>query len=164
MLAALAAAWAPPALAEPAATVCPRLEGPPVLYLRVTGQSTQTCDLKGLMSLPAQELTTALPPELGLPGGNRWLGVPLRLLVERLGGTPASALQLIALNDYTVGIPWSDLQQYDPVLAYQRDGRPMSVRDKGPLILIYPFDAHPGLRTQHYLNRSIWQVNALTLK
>ena len=40
----------------------------------------------------------------------------------------------------------------------------MSVRDKGPLILIYPFDSHPSLRAQMHFNRSIWQVNGLSLQ
>jgi hypothetical protein len=157
-----ASAW--PALAQPAGAVCPRPQGTPMLHLRPADRAAQACDLKALMALPASELTTALPPELGLPGRHGWRGVPLKLLAERLGGGPANTVQLTALNDYTVTIPWSDLLQYDPILAYQRDGQAMSVREKGPLILIYPFDTHPGLRTQHYRNRTIWQVNAVTLK
>lgn len=153
-----------PALAQSDGALCPQPQGVPVLHLRPADQVARACDLQGLMALPAKELATSLPPELGLSGRHRWQGVPLRLLAERLGGGPASAVQLTALNDYTVTIPWSDLLQYDPILAYQRDGQPMSVRDKGPLILIYPFDTHRGLRTQLYRNRTIWQVNALTLK
>lgn len=163
----LSLAWAlaiAPALAQPAAEACPKPEGPVVLQLRIAGKAPQGCDLKSLMALPARELTTALPDDLGLPGRSRWLGVSLRQLVERLGAGPADTVQLAALNDYTVTIPWSDLQQYDPVLAYHRNGQAMSVREKGPLILVYPFDSHPGLHTQHHINRSIWQVNAVTLK
>ena len=161
---ALWAALALPALAEPAAGPCPAPAGPPLIQLRTAGKALQGCDLKGLMALPEREVSTTLPRELGIAGKHRWTGVSLKRLVERLGGGPADTVQLGALNDYTVTIPWSDLQQYDPVLAYQRGGQAMSVRDKGPLILIYPFDAHPGLRTQNYVNRTIWQVNALTLK
>ena len=38
------------------------------------------------------------------------------------------------------------------------------VREKGPMMLIYPFDAYPELHAQQYLNRSIWQLHAITVK
>ena len=120
--------------------------------------------MAGLQALPQRELVTSLPPSLGNTGVHRWQGVSLRLLAERLGGGPGSVLQLEAINDYAVTVPWSDLVRYDPIVAYQRNGQALTVREKGPMILIYPFDAHPELNTQQYLNRSIWQVNAITVK
>ncbi len=89
-------------------------------------------------------------------GEHRWTGVPLRHLVELLGGGERSRIVLTALNDYAVEIPWSDLLRYNPVLAYRRDGQRMGIRDKGALILISPFDAHPALQQgQDYVNRTI---------
>ena len=46
---------------------------------------------------------------------------------------------------------------------YQRNGVTLSVRERGPMMLIYPFDSHPELHTQQYLNRSIWQVRQITV-
>lgn len=40
----------------------------------------------------------------------------------------------------------------------------LSVREKGPMMLIYPFDTYPELHAQQYLNRSIWQIHAITIK
>lgn len=34
----------------------------------------------------------------------------------------------------------------------------MSVRDKGPLFLIYPFDDNPDLFDEVYFGRSVWQI------
>ena len=93
-----------------------------------------------------------------------WKGVPLRQLVEMLGGGEHSHIQLTALNDYSIRIPWSDLVRYDPIVAYSRNHQRMGIRDKGPLILIYPFDGNPQLQTQEYLNRTIWQVNAISVR
>lgn len=126
--------------------------------------ASQACDLNGLENLPAKEIVTTLPAALGLAGEHRWKGVSLRHLVERLGGGENSQILLGALNDYTIEIPWSDLVHHDPILAYSRDGERISIRDKGPLILIYPFGTHPRLKGQDYLNRSIWQVHAITVR
>jgi len=126
--------------------------------------SAQVCDLNGLEKLPAHAIATALPPALGMPGVQHWKGVSLRQLVEMLGGGEHSHIQLTALNDYSIHIPWSDLVRYDPIVAYSRNHQRMGVRDKGPLILIYPFDVNPQLQTQEYINRTIWQVNAISVR
>ncbi|PTT23402.1 hypothetical protein DBR12_01560 [Acidovorax sp. HMWF029] len=148
-----------------AGLVCPGPESRSVLQLRASqGSPPQTCDLKGLAKLPAQEIVATFPDGLGLGGEHRWRGVSLRHLVEQLGGGEHSQILLAALDDYAIEIPWSDLVRFDPILAYSRDGERISIRDKGPLILIYPFGTHPQLQGQDYINRSIWQVNAVTLR
>jgi len=150
--------WTP---AHAAPALCDAPQGRVVLRV----PSAPGCDLQGLERLPAKEIVTALPPALGMPGEHRWRGVPLRHIVERLGGGEGSPIRLTALNDYTIQIPWSDLVRYDPVLAYQRDGQDIGIRDKGPLILIYPFAAHAPLRqSQEYVNRTIWQVHAVSVR
>ena len=40
----------------------------------------------------------------------------------------------------------------------------MPVRDKGPLFIIYPFDANPELKSQTYYSRSVWQVAKIVVK
>lgn len=148
-----------------ASGLCPPAAGLHVLRLVATESNRQAvCDLTGLQALPQRELVTSLPPSLGQAGAHHWLGVSLRLLAERMGGGPGSVLQLAALNDYAVTVPWSDLVRYDPIVAYQRNGVALSVREKGPMMLIYPFDAYPELHAQQYLNRSIWQLHAITVK
>lgn len=148
-----------------AGPVCKAPESRRVLQLHpAQGRAPQACDLKGLEQLPAREITTTLPAALGLAGEHRWRGISLRQLVERLGGGEHSQILLTALNDYAIEIPWHDLERYDPILAYSRDGERMGIRDKGPLILIYPFGTHPQLQGQDYINRSIWQVHAVTLR
>ncbi len=40
----------------------------------------------------------------------------------------------------------------------------MSVREKGPLVIIYPFDDKPELRDAVHYSRAIWQLRSLELK
>jgi hypothetical protein len=50
------------------------------------------------------------------------------------------------------------------LVAYLLDDKPMLVRDKGPLVLIYPFDLRPDLRSAINYSRAVWQLKALELR
>lgn len=69
-----------------------------------------------------------------------------------------SELSIVAANDYAAAVPWSDIEDYPVILATRHNGNTMSLRDKGPLFVIYPFDAHPELRNEVVFSRSVWQV------
>lgn len=136
----------------------------PVLILRARDGRDWRFTLDDLRKLPARRLRTALPAALGLAGASDWEGVPLSALVA-LAGPPPASVSLTALNAYAVTVPAQDLARYEPVLAYRRDGKDIAVRDKGPLILIYPFDRFPAeLNKQAYINRTIWQVHEIVLE
>lgn len=70
-------------------------------------------------------------------------------------------LRAIALNDYAADIPMADVTTYPVILASRIDGAPISVREKGPLFVIYPFDRHPELVNELIFSRSVWQVKQI---
>jgi hypothetical protein len=70
-------------------------------------------------------------------------------------------LTLLALNDYEVEISGDDIQKDTPVVAYALDGEAMSVRSRGPLWVMYPFDADGRWRTELVMVRSIWQLDRI---
>ena len=49
------------------------------------------------------------------------------------------------------------------LIAYAANGRPMPVREKGPLRIVYPFETMASLRELHYA-RAIWQLKALHVR
>ncbi|MET0211152.1 MAG: hypothetical protein ABW220_19070, partial [Burkholderiaceae bacterium] len=63
-----------------------------------------------------------------------------------------------------VNIPVADSRQYDVIVARLMDGKPMQVRDKGPLFIVYPFDSHVELRNSVYYGRSAWQLKSMELR
>jgi hypothetical protein len=73
-------------------------------------------------------------------------------------GATGSQLRVVAINDYAATVPWSDLDAYPVILATRHNGRPMSVREHGPLFIIYPFDEYPDLRSEVHFTRSVWQI------
>lgn len=79
-------------------------------------------------------------------------------------GANGTQLTITALNDYSVQVPASDAAQYQVILARTIDGKPLSIRDKGPLFLIYPFDQYPELRNKLYYGRAIWQISQIKVE
>jgi hypothetical protein len=96
--------------------------------------------------------------------GPREFTGPLLRDVLAAAGLPADArgsARFVALNDYRVDIPLEDARHYDVIIARLVDGKPMGVREKGPLFVMYPFDQHPELRTAVYFSRCIWQLRSI---
>jgi hypothetical protein len=90
-------------------------------------------------------------------GPSLFEGISMTTLMEAVGAS-GEMLTVTALNDYVTDIPVSDFATFGPILALKRNGEFMSVRDKGPLFIIYPFDSSEELRSQTYFGRSAWQV------
>ena len=86
----------------------------------------------------------------------------------------AEAKQLLDKGDLKPAaiLLYSALQQNDQLgearyllgVALKRNGEYMTVRDKGPLFIIYPFDSDPELKAQKYYSRSVWQVALIEVK
>jgi len=91
-------------------------------------------------------------------------------LLKRMGYDPDVPLNTKlrdrkgTLDGYQVSIPAEDLVRYDPLLAYQRDGQYIAIRDRGPLFLVYPFDQYPELQKVLFMNRTIWQASTIILQ
>jgi hypothetical protein len=84
--------------------------------------------------------------------------------VLKAAGSRGSKLYVVALNDYAAEIPLADLEKYDVILARKINGKVLTVRDKGPLFVMYPFDKKPELRTKEIYSRCVWQVNRIRVE
>lgn len=87
-------------------------------------------------------------------------GVPLTALMDFLQ-VDKGTLLASATNDYTVEVPVSDAVDDGPIIAMNLNGERMSLRDKGPLWIVYPYDAFSKYRTEVIYSRSIWQLDRL---
>jgi hypothetical protein len=91
-----------------------------------------------------------------------WQGVPLAEVV-RAAGLSGTLLRLHAANDYEVVLPLAELGPDVPIIAYLVDGQPMTLRQKGPLWVVYPYDSDPDYRSEVTLTRSVWQLEEITV-
>lgn len=89
-------------------------------------------------------------------------GVPLNQMLVHIGAEPGS-MTVKAINEYQITVPGSDAVDDGPILAWEQSGKLLSVREKGPLWLIYPFDSKPEYQKEEIHARAVWQVVQIDL-
>ncbi len=115
-------------------------------------------DRDALREMQTTEITTNTP---WTDGEQVFLGVPLSLLID--APDDAFEMEMRAINDYVVVVPSDAVSEEYPIVAFEQNGEPMSLRDKGPFWLIYPFDDGPEYQTETMYSRSIWQLVKITV-
>ncbi|MGO4916869.1 oxidoreductase [Pseudogemmobacter sp. W21_MBD1_M6] len=134
------------------------------VLLTVTGAIAVTnAEDAAVFDLPMLE---AMPPvtfqttTIWTEGLQTFTGVPLKTLIDTLG-VQTGTLRATAVNDYTVEIPVDTAIEGGPIIAYVRNDAAMSLRDKGPLWIIYPYDGNPDYQSEVVYSRSIWQLDRI---
>jgi hypothetical protein len=117
-------------------------------------------DMAQLSAMPQHSFTTNTP---WFKEPTRFTGPLLRDVLAAAGAT-GTTLTAVALNDYKVSIPFEDAMRHRMVLARLLNDKPMPVREKGPLFIVYPFDDSAELRSERYYNRSAWQLRTLLVQ
>jgi hypothetical protein len=151
--------------ALPAAHALDKARGKVVLTL--AGKVTATnadgraeFDMDMLAALPQHSFTTSTP---WYKEPKKFTG-PLLRDVLAAAGAQGKTLRAVAINDYKAELPFEDSQRYNVVVARLMDDKPMPVRDKGPLFIIYPFDTDEVLRSERFYSRAAWQLKRLEIE
>ncbi|ADZ91161.1 molybdopterin-dependent oxidoreductase [Marinomonas mediterranea] len=114
-------------------------------------------DLAMLRELGFEDQVTNTP---WTDGVNTYSGPRLKAVLEAVGAS-GSQMVVTALNDYSAIVPVADAKKHNVLLALMSDGKMLSVRDKGPIFVVYPFDDDPSLNNEVIQNRSVWQVKSI---
>ncbi len=154
-----------PATAQAEITL-PTEAADPILTIVVPDQ-TYVLDRDALTSLPAQSFTTST---IWTEGPQEFTGLAMAdllailtnldetLTMDRLN---AASFTLIAANGYQIEVPIAHYSERTALIAYARNGQPMTLRDKGPLWIVYPFDTDPMYRSEVIYANSIWQLEQI---
>ena len=144
-------------LGQPTGPVILTIQG----NIKLTNQGSRAVfDRHMIEQLSLTQVTTSTP---WTDGVSTFEGPLLRGLIDYVGGV-GKKISMVALNDYSASMPMEDMRKYDIVLAMKKDGKTLSVRDKGPFFVIYPFDHFPELNNELIHNRSVWQIKAITVE
>ena len=127
---------------------------------KTNGAGAAHFDMAMLNALAQHTIRTGTP---WYPGTSEFSG-PLLADLLKLVEAKGSVILASALNDYSVTVPVSDAREHRMVLATLLNGKPMSIREKGPIFLVYPFDSKPELRGAAYYERSVWQLKSLDVR
>ncbi|WP_425090842.1 molybdopterin-dependent oxidoreductase [Tropicimonas sp. S265A] len=131
------------------------------LDLQVTTTETGSDTLAlSLADLDAMDQVTFTTTTIWTDGAVTFSGVPLKAVLDR-AGAQGTQVEMIALNDYKVVMPLAQIDDTAPIIATRMDGAPMSVRDKGPYWVVFPYDRDPIYQTETIYSFSIWQLNQL---
>lgn len=117
-------------------------------------------DLTQLAALPQHSFSTKTP---WYPQPRKFTGVLVSDLLDAVG-SKATTARAVALNDYRADMPVDDLVKHGAMVAYLLDDQPMPVREKGPLVIIFPFSDRPELRTAVHYSRAVWQLKGFELR
>ncbi|MEM1360360.1 MAG: molybdopterin-dependent oxidoreductase [Pseudomonadota bacterium] len=122
--------------------------------------STQGFSNEEIREMPTTEFETST---IWTEGVTHFTGVELHTLLEDLG-VESGMLKAVAANDYAVQIPVDDAMVGGPIIAYDLNGAPMSLRDKGPLWIVYPYDSDHHYQSEVIYSRSIWQLTRIEVQ
>ena len=129
---------------------------------RTPMETTVTFDSPTLERLGLIRFTT---PTAWTDGLVTFEGVLLSRLLEVLAVPgDVTELAMMALNDYQVLIPATDVRTWPVIIALKRDGQYMSIRNKGPLWVVYPRHAFPELEQARYNSKWIWQLKEIVIR
>ena len=108
--------------------------------------------LADLMLLPATKFTTST---IWTAENQTFTGVELSELIKHLE-IKGNVLHAIALDEYYFDLPMTDALPGGPIVAYLNNGNRMTVREKGPLWIVYPYDENKKFQTEEIYARSVW--------
>ncbi len=137
--------------------------GPVVLTVRGDNVAYPNVGDEAQFDIPMLEALRGREGSMETPwtkGRIRFSGPLLRSVLGAAGAT-GGMLKIVALNDYSAELPVEDATKLDTMLATRMDGQLMSVREKGPLFLVYPFDLDSDLFNEKYFSRSVWQITTI---
>lgn len=132
----------------------------PVLTVHnnATGESITFTDAE-LMALPQESFETET---IWTEGVVRFSGPSVKTVIEQTD-MPAADVQLVAINDYNIVLPLEKIEDGAPIIASRINGEPFSVREKGPLWVVFPYDDESRYNTEEYFSFSVWQLNRLNV-
>jgi hypothetical protein len=93
---------------------------------------------------------------------NTFSGPSLHDVLAAVGAAPAR-LRIYAINDYAVNFPLEKIKPTTPIIANRVDQSSFSVRHKGPLWVMFPFDKGSEFQNEETFALSVWQVRQIDI-
>jgi len=132
--------------------------------LRISGQIVSP-EGQDFVDLDRSELEAL--PQVTFETTTIWTDTAINFSGPALGDVLASVgagqerVLLFAENGYNIEFPREHLESAAPIIATRINGAPFSLREKGPLWLVFPYDSDPVYRTETIYAYSIWQLTSI---
>ncbi|MBD3657100.1 hypothetical protein [Marinobacter sp.] len=70
-------------------------------------------------------------------------------------------ISLYALNNYVVHTTFGELKRIEALLATRREGKRLSIRERGPYWIILPLTDRKELDSEHFHKLMVWQLQKI---
>lgn len=117
-------------------------------------------DMDMLRALPSVKFRTSTPWTIGVV---EFEGVLIKTILNAVNAK-GKTIRAAALNDYVADLDVDTVVSAGAILAYRMNGAEFSVRDKGPLWIMFPFDEKPQLKADPIYPKSVWQLRTMTFR
>lgn len=144
-------------LPEPKGTVLLTISG---LISETNVEDRAEFDRDMLLDIGMVEFKTTTP---WTEGDVTFSGVLLAQLLDRVGPS-GSFVHAIAANDYEANIPITILRDEGAIIAMQMNGEALTLRNKGPLWIIFPWSDKPDLDRVEIHNYAVWQLLSMQIQ
>jgi len=89
---------------------------------------------------------------------------PLFTDLLNLAGAQGDLVTVVAWDDYLAEIKVEDLNKYGVILATHENGKQLSMENRGPMYVVFPFSDYPEIRNDLYYNKSVWQIKTIEVE
>jgi hypothetical protein len=91
-----------------------------------------------------------------------YTGVLMSELSKFVGATDsATKVHIVALDDYQIDIPFTEIKKWPILLATRVNGEYMSIENSGPTRIIFPYHAYPEIDPVKYDDLWIWNIKSM---
>lgn len=131
--------------------------GLPLLTVSVDDALSRALSLQDLDALPQHEFVTTTQ---WTEGKVAFSGPSLKdvLGVVEAGDNPEETIHLIAANQYEIVLDQNLMDNEIPIVATRMNDKTFGLRDKGPLWVVFPYDADAAYQKESVYSASIWQL------
>ena len=105
------------------------------------------------------------------PNKNKWYseevvfeGVSMKALLDAVGVPDGSVkVRMRALDDFQSDAPLEDFKKWPVMLALKMNGEYMSIKNKGPIWVVYPTHIDPEVGMPAFQAKWVWQLHELVI-
>jgi hypothetical protein len=135
-------------------------QGDIILTVKDSSGASINYDLAALEALVSTTLDTHTS---WTDGPQRFTGVRASVLLAALG-TRGATVRSLTLNNYETSMSVKEITDYPVIIAYKRNGEYMSIRNKGPLWVIFPLKDFPELDGLETDQKMAWNLRQLIVE
>lgn len=93
-----------------------------------------------------------------------YTGILMSELSKFVGAADSAAkVHIVALDDYQVNIPFTEIKKWPILLATRTNGEYMSIENSGPTRIIFPYHAYPEIDPVKYDDLWIWNIKSMEI-